>query len=609
MSDEKDYTSDIKLLKQIAAEVRRYSVEIENLQQQYEKCLARAESLPVRRNEEGDDVNAAARADAYSAADSVQNQLRKVQQELSLLKRKANELAEEYQSIASTYQKKAASSGEAADKFSKVSTKKYGAKAASKSEKQTLNRKSYYQTLARNAEKLAEAARNAAQGQDISLETLEALGDKGTFESAKGAERKESVDDIIAQALAKDASNPHREQETSEGSGHLSSDAMVLEGISKTICTGSAGERTSDEPTGKPGDFSAYQTPYKGPVASVQLDAEYALRHQMTGEAVRDYRKSRGLVWARDTVSGLYYLLPAIAAVQYGLTPEDDHLCYDPRHQLNAYMNAHAQKGNKRRVLRPAQGDYRSDPEWKRLHDRASSEASQPVETPQGRHGTSSQGIGGSSEEGKRINKLRSLVHTDQVTAKLYLNGRLCKVFDHPFEDNIQRICNQGSAYPTGPQDTCGCCSGGSIVNKAGGKATEHRMVALAWNNGLCDNDGFMTADAVSRLLGLAGVPASSTSGTSLNDLAESVEQGHGVIIAVNAKRFDPTFYRRSGGHALVLESVVRDADTNEILEYVVVDSNRDTSVNAVRRVEPQVLERAFRDWGNQSISTDNIIW
>lgn len=203
----------------------------------------------------------------------------------------------------------------------------------------------------------------------------------------------------------------------------------------------------------------------------------------------------------------------------------------------------------------------------------------------------------------------QGLTCTRQETINVFLNGRNCTVFDHPFDENSGRICNQGSAYPTGPQNTCGCCSSGTIINKAGGNTNEHDMVAFAWNNGFCDNDGFTTANTITDILTTSGVPSTNTSGTKLENLASYVEQGRGVIIAVNARRFDSDLYRQSGGHAVVLESVIRDAQTHEILEYVVVDSNRDNSVNAARRVPAQRLERAFRDLGNQSISTNNIIW
>lgn len=216
---------------------------------------------------------------------------------------------------------------------------------------------------------------------------------------------------------------------------------------------------------------------------------------------------------------------------------------------------------------------------------------------------------GGSAAGGSAAFSGRNLSQTQQQIVVTAFNGRDCTVFDHPFDPNPGRICNQGSAYPTGPQETCGCCSSGTIINRAGGSTNEHDIVNFAWNNHLCDNDGRTSASTISEILTRSGVPSSDTSGTSLSDLAAQVEQGHGIIVAVDARRFDPNFYNRHGGHALVLESVIRDAQSGEILEYVVADSNRSDSVSAVRRVSAHRMERAFRAMGHQSITTDNIIW
>lgn len=203
----------------------------------------------------------------------------------------------------------------------------------------------------------------------------------------------------------------------------------------------------------------------------------------------------------------------------------------------------------------------------------------------------------------------RSLSQTAQQVNSIAFNGRDCTVFDSPFDPNPGRICNQGSAYPDGPQSTCGLCSSGSIINKAGGNVNERSMVNFAWNSQLCDDHGYTSADSITSLLTLSGVPASNTSGTSLDDLAGLVEQGRGVILGVDARRLDPDFYQRHGGHAIVLESIIRDAHTGEIEAFVVADSNRSSSVDAVRCISISRLERAFRAAGYQSITTDNIIW
>ena len=201
------------------------------------------------------------------------------------------------------------------------------------------------------------------------------------------------------------------------------------------------------------------------------------------------------------------------------------------------------------------------------------------------------------------------LSHTNQTSEQYLLNGRKVTVFDHPFDSNSGRICNQGSAYPTGPQQTCGCCACATIINKAGGSATEHSTVAYAWNNHFCDNEGRTTAQNWASILNGNNVGASVTNGTSLSNLASYVEQGRGVIIGVDARAYAPDMYRSHGGHAMVLESVIRDSETNEILEYVVADSNGSDSQSASRRVSASRLERAFERFGSLSVCTNQIIW
>ena len=206
------------------------------------------------------------------------------------------------------------------------------------------------------------------------------------------------------------------------------------------------------------------------------------------------------------------------------------------------------------------------------------------------------------------------LLMTAQTIQTVFLAGKEVDVFDHPFEPNDYRICNQGSAYPTGPQDTCGCCSCGTIINKSGGKTNEHEIVAYAWNNRLCSDSGGTSPSSWVNILGGAGINSHDTSGISLPELADYVEQGHGVIIGVSACTYNPQMYGHyfpgvADGHALVLESVVRDHKTGEILEYVVSDSNGKSRDDACHRVSANVLEKAFSRKHKASVVTNDVIW
>lgn len=206
------------------------------------------------------------------------------------------------------------------------------------------------------------------------------------------------------------------------------------------------------------------------------------------------------------------------------------------------------------------------------------------------------------------------LLETQQAKTHTYLDGTPVTVFDHPLDDSPGRICNQGSAYPTGPQGTCGCCACGTIINKAGGTTNEHEVVAFAWDNELCSDSGGTSPASWVGILNGAGIASQVKTGETLESLAEAVEEGKGVVIGVSACTYYPEMYGRyfpgkADGHALVIESVVRDEKTGKILGYYVSDSNGSSSKDACKYVPAKRLERAFRRRGGQSITTDEIIW
>lgn len=206
------------------------------------------------------------------------------------------------------------------------------------------------------------------------------------------------------------------------------------------------------------------------------------------------------------------------------------------------------------------------------------------------------------------------LLTTGQTTENVILDGKNVTIFDHPFDGTANIICNQGSAYPSGPQQTCGCCASGTIINKAGGNTNEHEIVAYAYDHKLCSSEGFTSPKSWIGILEGSGIKASNCGGSSLESLAEKVENGQGVIIGISACTYAPQMYGhyfpgKADGHAVVLESVIRDTSTGEILEFVISDSNASDVASACRRVPQKILEKAFRRHGNLAVVTDDIIW
>ena len=225
---------------------------------------------------------------------------------------------------------------------------------------------------------------------------------------------------------------------------------------------------------------------------------------------------------------------------------------------------------------------------------------------------------------------------TGQTIQQTSIQGRPVTVFDDPFGDHPERIINQGSAYPddgkgNGIVGTCGLCGCGTVINRAGGHATEKSMINTAIQNGQCSNPQFSYDEnhqPVPRpedrggttnrnrmdILADAGIATTDRTGASLSDLAADVESGHGVMISVVASAYKEDWYGtysedNAGTHVLIIDSVVRDAQTQEIIGYVVSDSYGSSSAEAGVFVSADHLQDACDASYNIARSTDEVIW
>ncbi len=230
--------------------------------------------------------------------------------------------------------------------------------------------------------------------------------------------------------------------------------------------------------------------------------------------------------------------------------------------------------------------------------------------------------------------KFVPLSSTQQGKKKIVIDGKPCTIFDSPDEDNSSRICNQGSAFPddgngNGITGTCGCCACATIINKAGGNTSEKQVIMYATQNSLCSNRrdvspsnrGGTSSSQRCEILRGAGIDAHEENDTSIYDLAEKVESGYGVIIAVGAQTYNEDWYGpylpgNADGHALVLESVIRDGLTGKIEGFYVIDSNGHSTKECCVRVTARILEEAFRRRGRElglkqgsAVVTSQIIW
>jgi uncharacterized protein YvpB len=163
-------------------------------------------------------------------------------------------------------------------------------------------------------------------------------------------------------------------------------------------------------------------------------------------------------------------------------------------------------------------------------------------------------------------------------------------------------------------QMTCGLCSCENVLRSFGRDVTETDIVVFAAQRGLCNTDGMdgpnrgscggTTPDSIAEILTRQGFPASVFEGGSLEDLADNIEQGRGVIIGVNAGALwhDPN--SDSGGranHAITVTGVARDPMTGDIQGFFVNDSGNG---QAAQFVDASLMREAWEEAGGTQVVT-----
>jgi len=132
----------------------------------------------------------------------------------------------------------------------------------------------------------------------------------------------------------------------------------------------------------------------------------------------------------------------------------------------------------------------------------------------------------------------------------------------------------------------CGLVSCENVLRGFGHEVTENDIVGYAAENGLCaiheraELAGGTTMQDQAEILAAFGVPAHSETDCSLEDLAEYMEEGRGVIIEVDSSVLwdQPSFTLGNVDHAITLTGVARDPASGEILGFYVNDSGSGSS-------------------------------
>lgn len=168
---------------------------------------------------------------------------------------------------------------------------------------------------------------------------------------------------------------------------------------------------------------------------------------------------------------------------------------------------------------------------------------------------------------------------------------------------------------PFGFQSTCGLVSCEGVLKQFGVETSEAEVVQHAIEHGLCATGGDdvavmggTTMRNQAQILTDFGVPATETSGRSLDDLALNIECRRGVIIEVNAGVLwnDPNYYHFGEvNHAVTVTGVARDPETGTVFGAFVNDSGRGFPEDSGRFIDTATLEAGWIQPGGKCVITD----
>jgi len=160
---------------------------------------------------------------------------------------------------------------------------------------------------------------------------------------------------------------------------------------------------------------------------------------------------------------------------------------------------------------------------------------------------------------------------------------------------------------------TCGLVSVGDIASQFGLNVDENYIVHYAVDNNLCNvvsdspsQSGGTTMKDQELILDGIGIPSHIEQGTSLDGLGKELEEGHGVIIEVNAgKLWNNPAYLASGGfnHAVTVTGVAADPVTGHAVGIWIDDSGSGQYDRYLSSSDPSI-----QDWmkmGSPAVVTD----
>lgn len=160
---------------------------------------------------------------------------------------------------------------------------------------------------------------------------------------------------------------------------------------------------------------------------------------------------------------------------------------------------------------------------------------------------------------------------------------------------------------------TCGLVSCGDIANQFGEQVSENDVVHYAVDKGLCtvisDNPAASGGTSMSEqaaILDGLGMPSHVELGDSLEGLGRQLEEGHGVIMEVNAgELWGRSAYYDNGGvnHAVTLTGVAVDQNSGKAVGIWINDSGSGNYQRYISADDP-VIDN-WKENGEPTVVTD----
>lgn len=208
------------------------------------------------------------------------------------------------------------------------------------------------------------------------------------------------------------------------------------------------------------------------------------------------------------------------------------------------------------------------------------------------------------------INEPNADIPAVVVTGDPYGTG---KNLDHSQGDN-----------PYHAKGNCGLVSVTNLLKMSGMDVTEDDVTKYALDNKLCSDPlfgrdgsrGGTVAEQRLEVLKHFGVEAKSFDGLSTDKIAEAVESGRGVLMAVNAGYLwnEPAYVKDAMGgvrtnHCITITATARDPVTGKVDGFYICDSGRGETNDASRFVSINDINKCYTNMPGASVQiTDNPI-